>query len=186
MERILDEENEVSGYVSGISLRINTTDFSNIRKKDFEVVKLPKILRGGQFVMRNITKESDKLKVSQAIKVLKMLLMDPQSLAFRFPIDTSKLFDYDKYIKEDHCLMSILESLKNGLYGRANSNETFVSSQFFRDLNLVWYNCILYNKDGSFITEIAKRMHKKADMLLGGYFHLNRSGIQTKNSEAVK
>ena len=181
-----DEENEVSGYVSGISLRINTTDFSNIRKKDFEVVKLPKILRGGQFVMRNITKESDKLKVSQAIKVLKMLLMDPQSLAFRFPIDTSKLFDYDKYIKEDHCLMSILESLKNGLYGRANSNETFVSSQFFRDLNLVWYNCILYNKDGSFITEIAKRMHKKADMLLGGYFHLNRSGIQTKNSEAVK
>jgi hypothetical protein len=172
-----DEESEVFGYVSGISLHINTTDFSNIDKKDFKVIKLPKILRGGEFIMKNICRETDKLKVSQAIKVLKMLLMDPQSLPFRFPVDTTKLYDYEKYIKEEHCLMSILESLKNGLYGRVNINETFVSSQFFRDLNLVWYNCLLYNKDGSFITEIAKRMHKKADMLLTGYFHLNHNQL---------
>ena len=42
----LDQENEVLGYISGISLRISTDDFSNIKQSDFQVTKLPKTLRG--------------------------------------------------------------------------------------------------------------------------------------------
>ena len=58
----LDQENEVLGYISGISLRISTDDFSNIKQSDFQVTKLPKTLRGGQFAMRHICKATERLK----------------------------------------------------------------------------------------------------------------------------
>ena len=79
--------------------------------------------------MRHICKATEHLKVSQAIKILKMLY-GSTSLPFRFPVDTSTLYDYDRYIKEDHCLMSILENLNNGLYGRGDNDEVTVSSVF--------------------------------------------------------
>jgi chromodomain-helicase-DNA-binding protein 7 len=165
-DELMETEENVSGYISGITVRVKRK-FGGFHA----TISAPnKESRGGVYVMAEPPK---KLKISQGIKVLKILMMDPQSYVFRFPVDPEAqgLYDYNDVVKHSVCLSSILENAQNGMYG--NHLDKCVSDQFYRDLNLVWYNCMLYNKDGSFICQLAKRMKIKCDLLLKSYDKMN-------------
>ena len=68
-------------------------------------------------------------------------LIDNNDEHFTLEVNGDSMIDY--FIADGH--MVLMEHVNDDYYLR---NETFVSAQILRDLNLVCYNCILYNKYG--------------------------------------
>ena len=102
--------------------------------------------------------------------ILKTLVDHPESEPFREPVlwEEWGLTDYPVVVKEPMDLGTVRKKLDGGSY----SDKT----NFIRDVNLVWSNCMLYNADKSPYWKMAKKMQKMFERELGKHLGVTADG----------
>ena len=88
-------------------------------------------------------------------KLVSSLFHKPDTVPFREPVDWRglELWDYPKIVAKPMDLGTVKRKLESGSYGTA-----FDCAE---DIRLVWYNCMLYNEEGSDFHILASALSRK-------------------------
>lgn len=113
-------------------------------------------------------------KTSEILAFLEDLRSDPQAAAFNMPVNWRALNipNYPQVVKNPMDLQT-LEMKVRGQYTQPSSGLKCPPygqvSDFINDLNLIWYNCKLFNQIGSLIYRNAQAMQRNSNRLLHKY-----------------
>ncbi|KAI8141998.1 hypothetical protein BJV82DRAFT_616718 [Fennellomyces sp. T-0311] len=101
--------------------------------------------------------QGEELKLVQ--KVISKLRAHEASLFFNEPVDLDQIPDYGRVVKTPMDLRTIWEKLESGKYVSLHQVDS--------DIRLVFTNCFLYNKAGTYAHEQGKRLEKYYNSNIG-------------------
>ena len=126
-----------------------------------------KILNKSEKLKSSLTQieQSDIEKINIIIEKIKQ---NPDSYNFLFPVDTSKITDYLRVIKDRPMDITTIETkLKQKRYH-------FIQD-IVDDFQLIWDNCRIYNREDSLIYAQAERMDKFCKETFNSYYHIQQN-----------
>eukprot|EP00924_Labyrinthula_sp_SR-Ha-C_P012787 maker-scaffold_93-snap-gene-0.31-mRNA-1 protein AED:0.01 eAED:0.01 QI:85/1/1/1/0/0/2/368/219 len=115
--------------------------------------------------------------LKQCKKIVKDLLSKPELEAFYFPVDWKGLGieDYPDIVKHPMDLTTVKTKLEN--------NEYITVLDYYKDLKLIWTNCMLYNPKSSGIYKLARNTQKILEKEMKP---LLKKGIKRKSTGGEK
>ncbi len=96
--------------------------------------------------------------------IINEILKHKYSNYFAEPVDVSGLglFDYNDIIKKPMDLSTIRKNLESKTYSKPE--------EALDDIQLIWDNCKIYNREDSFIYDAAEKIEKLADKTIKKYY----------------
>jgi len=109
-------------------------------------------------------------ELADALKLVEKVIADPDAEPFKSPVLWKEwgILDYPDIVKEPMDLGTVRSNLLSKKYANL--------SQFARDVNLVWKNCMAYNADKSDYYKLAKKLERQ--------FNREMSKLNKKHSVA--
>lgn len=97
---------------------------------------------------------TENMEFADMYKIVCSLISRHESAVFRDPVDWKNLglFDYREIVKNPMDLGTIKSKIENNKYTKIED--------IAEDIRLVWFNCMLYNRDGSEYYHLADKFSK--------------------------
>ena len=109
--------------------------------------------------LRQITEEDKKI-ITQIINYIKT---DPKAKPFLEPVNTKENPNYLRIIKNNPMDISTIEK-------KLAKNEYVLVQDVINDIKLIWYNCRIYNQEGSDIFQFSDHLEKLVDKKFENYY----------------
>ena len=109
--------------------------------------------------LRQITEEDKKI-ITEIINDIKS---DPKSKPFLQPVNTKENVNYLRIIKNNPMDISTIEK-------KLSKNEYILVQDVINDIKLIWYNCRIYNQEGSEIFQFSDHLEKLVDKKFENYY----------------
>ena len=109
--------------------------------------------------LRQITEEDKKI----IIEIINYIKSDPKSKPFLYPVDTKANVNYLRIIKNNPMDISTIEK-------KLSKNEYILVQDVINDIKLIWYNCRIYNQEGSDIFQFSDHLEKLVDKKFENYY----------------
>ena len=109
--------------------------------------------------LKQITEEDKKI----ITEILNYIKPDPKCKPFLEPVDTKVNINYLRIIKNKPMDISTIEK-------KLSKNEYALVQDVINDIKLIWYNCRIYNQEGSDIYQFSYYLEKIVDEKFENYY----------------